>query len=143
MPVAHDCEFETLLRRPFLAALLLAGNSESAEIAVFESLCELEAHPISTDALLLGSVAVALRLQAELDHTDGRSPEEQMFLPPALRRVLRLSHLPRSCFVLRTLEALPRETCARLLRIDVDAVDLNAGIAAGTLAELSGKDGTG
>ena len=129
--------------RPFLAALLLAGNTESAEIAVFESLCGFEAHPISTDALLLGSVAVALRMQAELDHTVDRSLAEQTFLPPELRQILRLDHLPRSCFVLRTLEALPRETCARLLCMDADAVDRNAGLAAITLAELSGKDGTG
>jgi len=140
MPEAHSAVYEPLLWRPFLAALLLAGNMESAETAVLQSLCGLETHPTSTEALLLGSVAAALRMQTESDGGVDGSAEKLRFLPFELRQVLRLPPSPRSCFVLRTLEGWPRETCASMLHIDVEAVDRNAGIAARTLAELSGKD---
>lgn len=141
MPEVNSAGLELLWWRPFLAAVLLAGDRESAEIAVLRSLRELPAGGIDTYSLLVGSVAEALRMQREFQAIDERSGADSSFLPDALGQVMHLAPLPRSCFVLRTLEGLPREICASMLGIDAEAVDHHAGMAAISLAESSEKDG--
>lgn len=136
MPEVNSTGLETLWRRPFLAALLLTGDTELAEIAVLQSLGELQADRIDATSLLLGSVAAAVQMQRELKRVDGRSGAEPSYIPHALQRVMPLAQLPRWCFTLRILEGLPREICASMLRIDAEEVDHHAGMAARTLAEL-------
>lgn len=136
MPEVNSVGLETLWRRPFLAALLLTGDTELAEIAVLRSLGELQADRLDATSLLLGSVAAAVQMQGEWKGGDGGSGAEPSDLPYALGRILPLAELPRSCFTLRILEGLPREICASMLRMDAEAVDHHAGMAARTLAEL-------
>ncbi len=66
-------------------------------------------------------------------------PAEQLWLPIELRRVVQLPQAARLCFVLRVLEAWPREKCAMALGIPVESVDDEACGAAQRLACLAAK----
>ena len=73
-----------------------------------------------------------------LDGTD--LPAEQVWLPIELRRVLELPQAARLCFVLRVLEAWPRDKCATALGIPAEIVDDEACAAAQRLACIAAKN---
>lgn len=67
-------------------------------------------------------------------------PAEEAWLPVELQHVLQLPQTPRLCFVLRVLEAWPRERCAKALGIPAERVDAEACGAAQRLARLAGRN---
>ena len=69
--------------------------------------------------------------------TETGTPSEQAWLPVELRRVLQLPQTPRLCFILRVLEAWPREKCAAALGITAQTVDEESCAAAQKLAHFA------
>jgi len=95
----------------FRTALLLAGATKTAELAVLDGIDACE--NISLRGLLIETVRSTIRRRAESpDVLDGIN-----LLPPELRRLLGLQPTFRDCFVLRILVQLPPEECADLLNI--------------------------
>jgi hypothetical protein len=101
----------------FRTALLLAGGTRTAELAVLDGI---EAcGNISHRSLLIETVRSTIRRRAESTAVlDGIN-----LLPPELRRVLGLQPIFRDCFVLRILVQLPPEVCAELLEISITEYD--------------------
>ena len=101
MPSALDVAFRT--------ALLLTGDTRTAEVAVMHAIgvCE----ELSPGGLLIAAVKSAVRRRT----SDG--PCEVECLSPELRRLFMLQSLPRHCFVLRVLVGLSPEVCAELLEV--------------------------
>jgi DNA-directed RNA polymerase specialized sigma24 family protein len=97
----------------FRAALLLAGATKTAELAVLDGIDACE--NISLRGLLIETVRSTIRRRAESPAVlDGIN-----LLPPELRRLLGLRPIFRDCFVLRILVQLPPEECADLLNISI------------------------
>jgi hypothetical protein len=97
----------------FRTALLLAGATKTAELAVLDGIdaCENVAH----GSLLIETVRSAIRRRAESPAvSDGIS-----LLPPELRRLWGLQPMSRDCFVLGVLAQFPPEMCAELLKISI------------------------
>ncbi len=103
MPSALDVAFRT--------ALLLTGDTRTAEAAVMHGICE----DLSPGGLLTEAIKSAVRRRTK--SSDG--PHEVECLPPELRRLFMLQPLPRNCFVLRVLVGLSPEVCAELLEVSV------------------------
>lgn len=61
---------------------------------------------------------------------------EELGLPPEMQRVLALPARLRHCFVLRFLQSMPLEQCARLLRIRPEQVTEYAAAAVRMLADV-------
>ena len=97
----------------FRTALLLAGATKTAELAVLDGIDACE--NISLRSLLIETVRSTIRRRAESpDVLDGIN-----LLPPELRRHLGLQPTFRDCLVLRILVQLPLEECADLLNISI------------------------
>ena len=97
----------------FRTALLLAGATKTAELAVLDGIDACE--NISLRSLLIETVRSTIRRRAESPAVlDGIN-----LLPPELRRLLGLQPMSRDCFVLRILVQLPPEVCAELLEISI------------------------
>ena len=105
MPSALDMAFRT--------ALLLTGDTRTAEVAVMHGIgvCE----DLSHGGLLIAAVRSAVQRRTK----SSGGPYEVECLPPELRRLFMLQPLPRNCFVLRVLVGLSPEACAELLEISV------------------------
>jgi hypothetical protein len=97
----------------FRAALLLAGTTKTAELAVLDGIDACE--NISHRSLLIETVRATIRRRAESPAVlDGIN-----LLPAELRRLLGLQPIFRDCFVLHILVQLPREVCVELLAISI------------------------
>ena len=97
----------------FRAALLLGGETKTAELAVLDGIDACE--NISLRSLLIETVRSTIRRRAESPAVlDGIN-----LLAPELRRLLGLQPIFRDCFVLRILVQLPPEECADLLNISI------------------------
>ena len=97
----------------FRTALLLAGATKTAELAVLDGIDACE--NISLRSLLIETVRSTIRRRAESPAVlDGIN-----LLPPELRRLLGLQPIFRDCFVLRILVQVPPEECADLLNISI------------------------
>ena len=95
----------------FRVALLLAGATKTAELAVLDGIDACE--NISLRSLLIETVRSTIRRRAEsLAVLDGIN-----LLPPELRRLLGLRPIFRDCFVLRILVGLSPEVCAEILDV--------------------------
>lgn len=125
------------LRMTFVTAILLTGSVKHAEMAMLEGIRSLDIDATLEEELLLSIVSAALGPR----QWSGRRPPEEMayassLLPVELQRVLRLPIDLRHCFVLRLLLAIPREFCARVLGLDVGAIDRDTSLAAQVLAQI-------
>ena len=119
MPTALDMAFRT--------ALLLTGDTRTAEAAVMQGIGACE--DVSSGDLLIEAVRSAVRRRTK--SSDG--PYEVDGLPAELRRLFMLQPLFRHCFVLRILVGLSPEVCAELLEISVIEFE---GAMYGALTEL-------
>jgi hypothetical protein len=97
----------------FRTALLLAGASETAELAVLDAIDSSQS--TSQRSLLIETVRSAIRRRTESSHVqDGID-----LLPPELQRLFGLQSKPRDCFVLRILVQVPAGVCAELLNLSI------------------------
>jgi hypothetical protein len=126
-----ESEIRDAAYRAYITAFLLSGSAEPAEAAVLESIRLMNSNDASGEELFQGAVHAAI----ELEEISGQRAREQWpapsMLPYELQCIVHLPRYPRRCFVLRVLVGLPRETCARLLRSEIDQID------EGTRAALS------
>jgi hypothetical protein len=97
----------------FRTALLLAGATKTAELAVLDGIDACE--NISHRSLLIETVRSTIRRRAE----SSTVPDGINLLPPELRRLWGLQPICRDCFVLRILVQLPSDACVELLNIPV------------------------
>jgi hypothetical protein len=118
---AHDLHKN--IARAFVTALLLTASAERAEAAILKG-TKVDLGAMPAEALLRGIVTAALEPQYEtLEQPPEQLEHASHMLPIGLRHVLHLSTDLRHCFVLRVLVGLPREICARLLRVDAGQID--------------------
>jgi hypothetical protein len=118
---------ESVLRdaanRAYITAFLLSGSAERSEAAVLKSIRLMNSDVASGEELFQRAVHAAI----ELGEVSGQRVEElgldSSTLPFELRCVLHLPQYHRQCLVLRVLVRMPRETCARLLRSELNQVD--------------------
>ena len=101
------------LEMAFRTALLLTGDTRTAEAAVTNSLGACE--DLSPGGLLIEAVRSAVRRRTK----SSEGLYEVECLPTELRRLFMLQPLPRHCFVLRVLVGLSPKLCAELLDISV------------------------
>jgi DNA-directed RNA polymerase specialized sigma24 family protein len=125
------------LRTIFITALLLTGRVRLAEATIVRGFDRLDDPGSASDDELLRTTVLASACFPDWRNVPER--EDLSFLPPELRHILRLPSDLRKCFVLRVLRAVPCESCARLLGLDVGTVDRNTGLAAKALAAISSK----
>jgi hypothetical protein len=97
----------------FRTALLLAGNTKTAEGAVMDGIGACE--DLSHRGLLIEAVRSTIRRRTK----SADAPDALELLPPELRRLLILQPLSRDCFVLRILVGLSPEVCAELLDVSI------------------------
>jgi hypothetical protein len=105
MPSALDMAFRT--------ALLLTGDTRTAEVAVTRAIDACEA--LSPGGILIEAVRSAVRRRTKLS----TGPYEVDGLPVELQRLFMLQPPLRHCFVLRILVGLFPEVCADLLEISI------------------------
>ena len=105
IPSALDMAFRT--------ALLLAGNTKTAETAVLYGIDACE--DLSHRGLLIEAVRSTIRRRTK----SADAPDALELLPPELRHLFMLQLLLRDCFVLRILVGLSPEVCAGLLDISI------------------------
>ncbi len=108
----------------FVAAILLTGSCTRAEHSVVKAI----GTAIPCPGLMSAVLEEAIRIAVEPEIIDGEErtcePETPVsWLPPELRRVMRLSQPDRQAFVLRLLLGLPRDQCSQLLQIEGGELD--------------------
>ena len=101
----------------FRTALLLAGNTKTAEAAVMDGICACE--DLSHRCLLIEAVRSAIRRRTK----SADDPDALQLLPPELCRLFMLQPLSRDSFVLRILVGLSPEVCAELLDVSVTELE--------------------
>ena len=101
----------------FRTALLLAGNTKTAEAAVMDGICACE--DLSHRCLLIEAVRSAIRRRTK----SGDDPDALQLLPPELCRLFMLQPLSRDSFVLRILVGLSPEVCAELLDVSITELE--------------------
>ena len=106
------------VRDAFLAALMLTGAAEAAELAVSEAIAT-SGCPFAVNELLVRTTKCAIQLRNEC-----LPPAEiPSSLPPELQRLFLLSSTGRDCFVLRMLMGLSPEMTSEILNLHRDEVD--------------------
>jgi hypothetical protein len=106
----------------FRTALLLAGNTKTAETAVIVGIDTCE--DLSHRGLLIEAVRSTIRRRTK----SADAPDALELLPPELRRLFMLQPLSRDCFVLRILVGLSPEVCKELL--DVSSTEFEDAVCA-------------
>ena len=101
------------LDMPFRTALLLAGNTKTAEASVMDGIDACE--DLSHRGLLIEAVRPTIRRRTK----SAGATDALDLLPPELRRLFMLQPLSRDCFVFRILVGLSPEVCAELLDISI------------------------
>ena len=103
----------TAVDMAFRTALLLAGNTKTAETAVLYGIDA--CGDLSHRGLLIEAVRSTIRRRTK----SAAATDALDLLPPELRRLYMLQPLSRDCFVLRILVGLSSEVCAELLDIAI------------------------
>ena len=101
------------LEMAFRTALLLGGNTKTAEASVMDGIGACA--DLSHRGLLIEAVRSTIRRRTKSADT----ADALELLPPELRRLFMLQPLSRDCFVLRILVGLSPEVCAGLLDISI------------------------
>ena len=109
IPSALDMAFRT--------ALLLAGNTKTAEASVMDGIGACE--DLSHRGLLIEAVRSTIRRRTK----SADAPDALKLLPAELRRLFMLPPLLRDCFVLRILVGLSPDVCAELLDVSVTELE--------------------
>jgi hypothetical protein len=129
------------LSKAFTTTLLLTGSVEQSEAAVLESIRCLDlADDALGEKLIAGALQAAISREREIvEQWPGELDGALSLLPLELKRVLHLPADLRRSFALRILAGLPRRACARLLNLEMGQIEDTAGVAAQTLASISGE----
>jgi hypothetical protein len=122
---------DAILRKAFVAAYLLTANASQAENAVMEAINSWNPDIHPEEWLIYRALQAS-----DVSHSPYKPELGASLLPAELKAVLRLSCLPRQCFVLRILAGLPRKVCAGMLRLSMANVDRHLWAALKCLAGL-------
>jgi len=118
----------------FRTALLLAGNTKTAEAAVMDGIGACE--DLSHRGLVIEAVRSTIRRRTK--SADATNALE--LLPPELCRLFMLQPPLRDCFVLRILVRLSPEVCAALLDISITEFQVAVRAALNELPLLQNRD---
>jgi len=121
-----------LIDRAFLTAHLLTGSLQVAERAALEAIDSWNPDQEPEEVVFNHVVEAAARTIPE---NPPDSDASGAHVPDELKKVLGLAPWLRRCFVLRILVGLPRQVCARLLRLSSEQVDEYTCAALQCLAE--------
>jgi hypothetical protein len=132
-------ENDVSLPPAYLAAILLTGSAQSAEQAVVRGLDATDMNA-TNEELLRATVIASTEIMHSAKQHDGVAHGVPL-LPVELQNVLQLPASVRQCFVLRLLLAMPEDFSARLVDLDVGALNQNIALAAQALARVSGRNG--
>ncbi len=115
-------------------AVLLTGSTRIE--VVTRAIESVDPNVFTSDTLLEGTIRAATECAPSSENT-GFAPDEAAFLPLELHEVAQLPAIVREPFVLRVLLSMSRDSSARLLGLEADAVDRMTGLAAQILAQSS------
>jgi hypothetical protein len=121
----------------YLAAILLTGSAESAEQAVVRGLDATDMNA-TNEELVRAAVIASTKIMHSAKRHEVVSRSVPV-LPRELQNVLQLPTSVRQSFVLRLLLAMPEDFSARLVDLDVGALDRNIALAAQALAQVGRK----
>ena len=110
-------DIEQAVRLAFRAVYLLTASVQQAEGAVLEAIDGFDPDCDVQEVLVRNAIRAAVQCPS------GQSLSSKTFEPPELRAVLGLPENLRRCFVLRVLVGLSQADCARLLRLNLQAVN--------------------
>jgi hypothetical protein len=111
------------ISRAFLTAHLLTANRRQAESAVLEAILHSDLEQDTEEAFLHRVACAAIQAESEYSSSVDQPVQSEWLVPVELQAVLDLSPRLRCCFVLRILAGLSRPICARLLHLNILAVD--------------------
>ena len=117
----------------YRVAVLLTGSTRIAEEVVTRAIESVDPNVFTSDTLLEGIIRAATECAPSSENA-GFAPDEAEFLPLELHEVAQLPAIVRQPFVLRVLLSMSRDSSARLLGLEADAVDGMTGLAAQILA---------
>jgi hypothetical protein len=120
----------------YRVAVLLTGSTRIAEEVVTRTIDSVDPNTFTSNTLLEGAIRGATECAPSSENA-GFAPDEAEFLPPELHEVAQLPAFVRQPFVLRILLSMSRDSSARLLGLEADAVDGMIGLAAQILAQSS------
>lgn len=118
----NESRLERTISRAFLTAHLLTANIEEAESALVGAIDSWNPDHDTDDDLVQEALCAAV--QAADSTRSNRSDESESRIPSELKPILRLPAKLRHCYVLRVLEGLSRDACAKILRLDLRQVEL-------------------
>ena len=124
-------DIEQTVGMAFRTAHLLTGNIQQAESAVLEAIDCFDPDVDTGETLFQNAILAAVQ------YPSSQSQSTESSEPIELQAVLSLSENLRRCFVLRVLVGLTRPACARLLHLNVGAVN---DYTCAALQRLAGAD---
>jgi hypothetical protein len=109
----------------FQLALLLSADVHTAEVALLNSIDELEITrpPREGDFAVWQHAVVAQSMATRTRRKSGVDLHYRSMLQPGLWPVMQIERFPRTCFVLRLLLGYPRPLCAQLLDIEQSTIE--------------------
>jgi len=110
-------DIEQAVSLAFRAAHLLTASTQQAESAVLKAIDSFDPDVDTGETLFQNAILGAVQCPSS------QSKSTESFEPLELHAILSLSENLRRCFVLRVLVGLSRRSCARLLRLNVSAVN--------------------
>jgi hypothetical protein len=128
------------IARAFHTALLLSGDTDTAERIVLSAVAVLCPQRLHAEALLVETIRRATRCHRAAVEETGAGDSD---LPVELRNVLELDSALRRCFVVRTLLGFSLLDCAQLLRLEPEQVKTRTLAASEWLANRPQKQKRG
>ena len=128
--------FDLDLFDAYRVAVLLSGSTRITEEVVTQAIESVDPNVFTSDTLLEGTIRAATE-GAPSSENAGFAPDEAEFLSLELHEVAQLPAIVRQPLVLRVLLSMSRDSSARLLGLEADAVDGMTGLAAQILAQSS------
>jgi hypothetical protein len=129
-----NCAVKDTVGRAFLMAHLLTADTACAERVTMEAIGSWNPGDETESVFLRNVLDAAVRAPSR----SNEAAQTGSCFPAELRAVLELEPGLRRCFVLRILVGLPKEECARLLRLDSHSVERYTHAALQCLGARSG-----
>ena len=125
----------------FQLALLLSGDAYTVEVALLNSIDELEVtrQPRHGDLAAWQHAVVVRSIVTPAKQKSGVDLLYRSTLQPGLWPVMQIERLPRTCFVLRLLLGYPGPVCAQLLGIEESKIETLLETAIDTLQPSSAE----
>ena len=121
MPISAHAAPESLTDA-FRAAFLLTGSLDLAENAVLHGIAALAPNDDVEKDLVKKTVELIFRRRMDFPN---QLEHSLALLPPELRRLIWLAPVGRDCFILRVLFGITAASCAKILNLTIEQLDVS------------------